>query len=164
MSHFQNLKPITYGQSITVEGINDVMKATWIGDFVFNIQDDNGSIHTIILSDSLYIPDIHMPLLCPQHWARVASDHLPNPHGTGANSRDCHTILYWDQHRYSKTVVHNSHTNTPIFGTAAITHKDHASDATSENMLHKTYPPLMCLSQLLQRNSLLRDSVTISIT
>lgn len=28
ISHFQNLKPITYGQSITVEGINGVMKAT----------------------------------------------------------------------------------------------------------------------------------------
>jgi len=59
----------------SVEGISAGLDIAGHGTFVFDIEDDNGSIHTIRITDSLYVPDLKFCLLAPQHWAQEARRH-----------------------------------------------------------------------------------------
>jgi hypothetical protein len=42
--------------------------------FKFSIKDDNGKLHTIKIPNSLYLSDLRVCLLLPQHWAQESGD------------------------------------------------------------------------------------------
>ncbi len=44
------------------------------GTFMFSIKDEGGRVHTIKISNSLYLPKLRQCLLLPQHWVQVAGD------------------------------------------------------------------------------------------
>lgn len=118
-SHFRNLCPVQPGQFNPVDGIGGGLAIHSIGDFVFRLTADDGSVHTIVLPNSLYVPGMKLPLLCPQHWCSVAGDHKPVRDGTGSTTVDGYTKLFWNQRRFSKRVLHSPRTNTPIFWSTA---------------------------------------------
>jgi hypothetical protein len=50
-----------------VNGIGDGLAIKGKGTFKFSIKDDNGNIHTIKITNSLYLPGLKQCLLSPQH-------------------------------------------------------------------------------------------------
>ena len=84
-----------------------------IGTLRWRIQDDEGKHHGIYIKNALYIPDLPISLLSPQHWSQQANDNAPQKNGTWCATYDTHCVLHWDQQRYTKTVQHDKQTNTP---------------------------------------------------
>ncbi len=60
------------GQS--VQGIEGGLAIKGHGTFIFNIEDDEGTVHKIKIADSMYVPDLKFCLLSPQHWAQKARE------------------------------------------------------------------------------------------
>jgi len=60
------------GQS--VQGIEGGLAIKGHGTFKFNIEDDEGTVHSIKIADSMYVPDLKYCLLSPQHWAQKAQE------------------------------------------------------------------------------------------
>ena len=69
---------------ISGENINNCMQGT----IKWTIQDDTGAFHDILLPDSVYAPEASSKILSLQHWAQVARDHKPEPHGTWSATYD----------------------------------------------------------------------------
>ena len=62
--HFEDLKKGPTPK--TVGGIGDSMlKIAGTGTFVFNIMDDTGKACTVRIPNSLYVPELMLPLLSP---------------------------------------------------------------------------------------------------
>ncbi len=61
----------------TCGGISGGLEIKGLGTFILKLDDDNGRRHTITIPNSLYIPDLKQTLVCPQHWAQEANDHVP---------------------------------------------------------------------------------------
>ena len=72
-----------------------------------------GDIHTLQLSNSLYVPGLPQTLLCLQHWAQVDQDQ-----GTSAINTWRLCTLVWNKGRSSKCIPLSTKTNTHIFMTA----------------------------------------------
>ena len=89
------------------------MQVKGVGTKKWRIADDNGTPHDIYIKNALYVPDLPISLLSPQHWAKQANDDKPIQDGTWCATYASHCVLYWDQRRYSKTVPHDDITNTP---------------------------------------------------
>jgi hypothetical protein len=61
------------GQS--VQGIEGGLAIKGHGTFIFNIEDDKGTVHQIkIAADSMYVPDLKFCLISPQHWTQKAHE------------------------------------------------------------------------------------------
>jgi hypothetical protein len=58
-------------------------------------------------------------LLCTQHWSQSANDHFPTRNGTWQASYSDHIVLYWDQHRFTRTVPWDASTKTGYLRSAA---------------------------------------------
>jgi hypothetical protein len=67
-----------------VRGIGGSINDVKTGTIRWNIEDDQGQGHGIVLPGSLYIPSSPSKLLSPQHWAQVAQDHVPKQMGRTA--------------------------------------------------------------------------------
>ena len=83
------------------------------GTIKWNIADDNGKAHDIIIRNCLYVPDAPTCLLSPQHWSQQSNDNSPNRNGTWCATYGDSCVLFWDQQRYQRTVPHSNSTNTP---------------------------------------------------
>ena len=80
-----------------VDGIGSGIAIKGAGTFKFRLEDDDGQVHTIRVSNSLYVPSLKRVLLAPHHWEQEAHDITPNPQGTWmATYGDC-ILLYWNQ-------------------------------------------------------------------
>jgi hypothetical protein len=87
---FKNLRPFCSGQ---VGGIEGGLEIKGQGMLVLNMNDDNGKPHHIHIPNSLYLPDLRMCLLLPQHWAQEAGDNYPLPNGTRMENTANNCIL-----------------------------------------------------------------------
>ncbi len=126
--HFEDLREVPPTKS--VDGIgNSALKIAGIGTFVFSLIDDTGELCTVKIPNSLYVPGLRLPLLCPQHWAQTAKDHTPRRMGTFVLNFDHGCQLWWDQAKHCKTILHDKSTNTPTFKTASGTSKYQAFEA-----------------------------------
>lgn len=99
---------------------------------IFDIEDDDGMIHTIRILNSLYVPGLQMCLLSPQHWAQEANDDSPIPRGTRMENDATGCKLIWHQQDFSKTIPFDKATNTPVFRTAPSTRSYHAFVHTAD--------------------------------
>ena len=117
----EDLRPLAPTDHDHISGINGGVEVKMMGTFVFDLEDDNGAIHTIRIPNSAFVPDLKMCLLSPQHWAQEARDNYPLPRGTRMENDHCCCILYWNQGKYKRTIPFSDSTNTPVFRTAPST-------------------------------------------
>ena len=147
--HFEHFRPLRTNK--TVGGIQGGLAIRGEGTFVFNIEDDEGKTHTIRIPRSLYLPDLPMSLLSPQHWAQEAKDNSPIQHGTRMENYADGCKLIWNQLDFSKTIPFDVATNTPVFRTAPSICSYCAFAASAEDLDDDYYrtevtpsPPLRC--------------------
>lgn len=88
-----------------IKGLNGTIGGLMVGTIKWNIEDDDGKIHPVILPNSLYIPDATSRLLSPQHWAQVAKDNKPKPNGTWCATYADRIVLFWNQEKYKRTLM-----------------------------------------------------------
>jgi hypothetical protein len=88
-----------------VQGINGYTNSlVRIGTIRWEIEDDEGLVHDLIIPESIYLPEATSRLLSPQHWAQSANDNRPNLNGTWCATYQDKIILYWKQGQYKRTV------------------------------------------------------------
>jgi hypothetical protein len=87
-----------------VEGYNGMTTATKIGTIKWNIEDDLGRVHIIVLPNAYYSPAGKYKLVCPQHWAQAVDDHFPKPNGTWCATYADRIVLHWAQGQYTRTL------------------------------------------------------------
>ena len=105
-----NMTPLTRN----VRGVSGNVNATHIGTVVWQIEDDNGQVHSIHISNVMYIPTASSRLLSPQHWAQESNDLA----GTGCDTNGKRVKLYWNNGQYVKTIPLNPGTNVGSMMTA----------------------------------------------
>ena len=96
-----------------VVGAGGNLKVKGEGTIVWKIQDDDGSQHDLTIKDCLYVPDLQICLLSPQHWAQQARDDFPKKDGTWCATYAGGCQMQWNQRKYTKTIHHDPKTNTP---------------------------------------------------
>ena len=83
------------------------------------MDDDNGRTHPIQIPNSIYVPNLQMTLLCPQHWAQQdAISHPWSPDGTVCYTMVEVMVLEWDQQKFWKAFKHSQALITPTFYTS----------------------------------------------
>ncbi|WP_317203594.1 hypothetical protein, partial [Janthinobacterium sp.] len=89
------------------------------GTIRWQIEDDQGGVHSINLPNSLYVPQAASRLLSPQHWAQTARDNRPLRCGTWCATFENEVVLYWDQQRFTRTIpLDQQNTNVATIRTA----------------------------------------------
>ena len=75
----------------------------WMGAIKWDIEDDDGVTHTHIIPNSYYIPQGHVRLLSPQHWAqsRTGKDKRG---GAGTMTTAVSCKLFWNDNKVCKTI------------------------------------------------------------
>ena len=153
------------GQS--VQGIEGGLAIKGHGTFIFNIEDDEGTVHHIKIPDSMYVPDLKCCLLSPQHWAQKAHN---SARGKRMEIDADGVILIWGHGNYRHTIPHSCNMNTPVCRTAltkstyrAFSAHIEAMEATFHRQEHVIqFPGRHCLMHdedefLADENILLRD-------
>jgi hypothetical protein len=84
---------------------------------VITINDNSRRPHKIKIPNSLFLPDLRVCLLLPQHWAQEARDNHPLPNGAKIENNATNCMLIWGQSQFQKMIPFDSSTNTPIFFT-----------------------------------------------
>jgi hypothetical protein len=79
------------------------------------IQADGVNVTEELIPESLYIPELEMVLMYPQHWSQVANDHSPNPHGTWSYQQEGEFVMEWRQRTLRKTIPWDKRTGTARF-------------------------------------------------
>jgi hypothetical protein len=84
---------------------------------VIMINNNSRRPHKIKILNSLFLLDLRVCLLSPQHWAQEAGDKYPLPNGTRMENNATNCMLIWGQGQFCKMIPFDSSTNTPIFFT-----------------------------------------------
>ena len=111
-----------------VRGVSGNVNATYTGKVVWRIEDDNGQVHDIHISNVMYIPTASSRLLSPQHWAQESNDLT----GTGCDTNGKRVKLYWNNGQYVKTIPLNPGTNVGSMMTAPGVQMFHAYAAQKQ--------------------------------
>ena len=109
-----------------VKGISGNTNATFKGMVRWPIEDDQGYLHHFILPNRYYIKTVHTHILFPQHLAQQSSDHHPQPEGTRSTTTSSNITLFWNQHKFTKTVNLDPKLNIAMMQTAPGTKTFHA--------------------------------------
>ena len=117
IKHF--ITPLTPTPSTRLRGAGGNLVVKGEGTVRWKIEDDNGKVHTMLIKNCLYVPDLHICLLSPQHWAQQANDNAPNPRGTWCATYGDVFELEWNQRQYRRSIKFDSNTNTPRFTSAS---------------------------------------------
>ena len=104
---------------------SQIVGFTWGQTFVvflcilqWDIEDDEGVSHKILLPNSLYSPEAYFRLLFLQHWSQIAKENLSQPKGTWCAKYDESVVLEWQQRKYRWTVPLDPGTNVATFFSA----------------------------------------------
>ena len=73
----------------------------WMGVIKWDIEDDEGVTHTHIIPKSYYIPQGHVQLLSPQHWAQSRTG-IDKRGGAGTMTTAVSCKLFWNNDKSSK--------------------------------------------------------------
>ena len=85
--------------------LTDVKKGT----IQWTWTDDQGRPHKFLIHDSYFVPSANVRLLSPQHWARCIPGQREG--GTGCTTIQTTTMLFWNDHKYIKTIKHGKNDN-----------------------------------------------------
>ena len=70
--------PLEKVHNTCVKGIGGMLKVEGKGSVAWNITDDNGVKHEIIIPNTYYfVKGLDHRLLSPQHWSQIANDNYP---------------------------------------------------------------------------------------
>ena len=100
-----------------IKGVGGKLAVHGIGTVLWKINDDNNKMHEIKIPGTLFVKDLEMRLLSPQHWCQVAEDNKPNPDGTICITLANKVILKWDQLQFQKTIWIDKRNNCFTFQT-----------------------------------------------
>ena len=100
-----------------VRGIKGHPKATYRGTIKWQVEDDTGPIHVMIIRGAYLIPEAATCILSPQHLAQQAGNHYPKEEGTGAITTTKNITLFWSQRQFTKTVPLDPTTNVDLITT-----------------------------------------------
>jgi hypothetical protein len=103
---------------VRVKGIGGSVVATHKGTVKWNIEDDQGKIHSILIPNSYYNKESPYRLFSPQHFSQSADDHFPKQYGTWCGTYDDAIVLHWDQRRYTRTIKLDAASNIGLFSSA----------------------------------------------
>jgi hypothetical protein len=101
---------INRSKRIYIQGVGGKIKVTGYGNIKIRVTDDDDKLHDLLIHDVLYVPESPTNLISPQQWSQ--SSH--NPKGTGEITIGGTTVLFWDNHKYSKVVPHHPTLGIPI--------------------------------------------------
>ena len=101
-----------------IKGISRNAQVTFKGTVRWKLEDNQGKIHDLIISNSYYIVAAPTRILTLQHFAQQAKDHNPNPDGAGCITTRSTIKLFWKQRKYSKTVTMDPKLNIAMTQTA----------------------------------------------
>ena len=91
------ITPIQSVNNMHVQGIGGTLKVLGKGSVAWNITDDSGVRHKIIIPNTLYVRGLNHRLLSPQHWSQTANDNFPAKKGTRSITYDDELVLEWQQ-------------------------------------------------------------------
>jgi hypothetical protein len=77
--------------------INDGLVIAGRRTMVITINDNSGRPHKIKIPNSLFLPDLRVCLLLPQHWAKEARDNYHLLNGTRMENNATNCTLIWGQ-------------------------------------------------------------------
>jgi hypothetical protein len=117
---FVSLEPCP---GVFVGGDKGKIPVTGKGPMKLRLQSDKGNSTEELIPESLYIPELEMVLMCPQHWSQVANDNFPEPHGTWSYQQGEEFVMEWRQRTLRKTIPWDKRTNTAQFYTAPDTRR-----------------------------------------
>jgi hypothetical protein len=83
-----------------VGAINDGLVIAGQGMMVITINDNSRRPHKIKIPNSLFLPDLRVCLLSPQHWAQEARDNHPLPNGTRMENNATNCTMIWRQGQF----------------------------------------------------------------
>jgi hypothetical protein len=115
-----------------------------VGTVRWRIHDDLGNEHHILLPNTYYSPEGKYKLLCPQHWAQMANDNSPSPHGTWCATYADRIVLYWGQRRYARTLRLIPSTNVGVLTTKPGIRKY----AKACQLIERTYPSITLTTRI----------------
>ena len=107
--------PMQPAQNLFVRGIGGLLQVQGRGSVKWNIVDDSGMNHEVIIPGTLYVKGIENRLLSPQHWSQTANDNFPSKYGTRCVTYGDKLVLEWNQCQYSKTIPVDKRSNTFSF-------------------------------------------------
>jgi hypothetical protein len=109
----RTLHPQKPNESNHIAGVNGrVIPVKGRGTVKWKLEDDDGVVHKIKIKNALYVPEMQMCLLCPQHWSQNSNDHFLKRNGTWCASYADECILYWNQCRHKHTIKWDHKMNT----------------------------------------------------
>ena len=116
-----------------------------MGTIAWHWQDDKGVAHKFKMPNSCYVPDGHVRLLSPQHWAKAQKDIKPLQ-GAGETTLDTHCTLFWGQRKHELTMPLGKKDNVAAFRLAPGFNKftafcaDCGMDSVSSSVFHSLLP------------------------
>ena len=94
-----------------LKGVAGSMPVTCKGTVRWYIEDDSGTVHKILLPNTLFVPSAPERLLSPQHWAQARRKRGDSPDGTIAITYSDRVELHWDRQQFCRTILLDSQTN-----------------------------------------------------
>lgn len=101
-----------------LKGISGSMPVLFKGTVRWYIEDDQGTVHKLLLPNTLYVPSAPERLLSPQHWAQARRKRGDVANGTIAITYSDRVELQWDRQRYCRTIVLDPNTNVASLSSA----------------------------------------------
>ena len=135
-AHFTNTKSNFFGNLMKtrtrVQGIG-TKEITVKGKVNWKITDDLGQIHTLTVL-AYYEPSLQYRLLSPQ---KLAQD-LRDVNGTGCLTKGDRVQLFWNNHKYSKTVMLNANNIAVAWSAPGITRLTVYAASQAEESNHES--------------------------
>ena len=94
------------------------MKASGIGSVAWDITDDQGHTHRVVIHDVLYVPEAQIRLLYPQQWSQLVKSRSNGSNEIIFLNRSEGVVLHWNKGRSTKTIPWSHKTNTAYMRTA----------------------------------------------
>jgi len=93
--------------NVTIQGFNGSTKIKFKGTWKFRIADQQGTVHNVMIPNTLFASEAPYHLLSPQHWSQQSKD----PKGTYCIIKQDKMILFWEGGKLSKQVTLDNDSN-----------------------------------------------------
>ena len=97
---------------INIKGIGGQLDATGYGTIKFNILNDHGKTHELVVHNVLYVPNSPVNLFSPQRFAR--DDESNGMNGTCSLTGGTNSHFIWNHSKYIKSIHHPMQWSLPI--------------------------------------------------
>ena len=133
-----------------VKGVGGLLNVKGVGTICWRIEDDEGASNTIKIKYALYVPDLPICLLLPQHWIQQDNEHFTVKRGTWCTTCNNKCVPQCNQRLRTCTMRWYPVTNTGHFQSAAgtihyrvyaSTHDDATNVESHEHICYQNTAP-----------------------